>query len=152
MTLPHRTDAHRKLDTLVGTWHGEERLHPSPMAPNGDTALGTVRNVLALDGFAVVQDYEQSRDGKVAFRGHGIFRFDQESGDYLLHSFDSSGQAPGEFRGAFVDGVLTLGASREQGHARAVFDFRAAGKYRYLMEVSSDGRQWHPYMEGTYTK
>ena len=152
MTMPLLTDAHRELRRLVGIWRGEERLFPSPWAPNGATAMGVVRNVVALDGFAVVQDYEQVRDGKVTFRGHGVFRWDPESGDYVLHWFDSSAQAPSEFRGPLLDGVLTLGTGQPHGQTRAIFDLRTEHRYHYLMQVSSDGREWHPFVEGNYTR
>lgn len=152
MTMPQLTPAHRALERLIGHWQGEERIHPSPWAPQGALAQGTVFNRSSLDGFAVVQDYAQTRDGQVNYRGHGVFRWDQERSEYVLHWFDSSGQAPAEFRGPFLDGVLTLGATSLQGHTRAIFDFRAADRYLYRMDVSPDGAQWHPFLEGTYLR
>lgn len=150
MQMPQLTEPHRRLAVLVGSWRGEETLQPSPWDPKGGTAIGEVRNSLALDGFAVVQDYAQARGGQVTFRGHGVFRWDQEAQEYVLHWFDSMGQAPTEFRGTFVDGVLTLSSAQPHGMTRAAFDFRRSGQYEYRMEVSPDGHTWHPFMTGTY--
>lgn len=151
MEMPRPTGAHRRLERLVGTWYAEERLHPSPWDLQGDTATGLVRNVLALDGFAVVQDYEQSRRGAVTFRGHGVFRWDPVQG-YVLHWFDSTGRPPSEFRGHFEGDVLLLTSSGPQGHSRAMWDLTEAGRYRYRMEVSPDGLHWSSAMEGVYTR
>jgi hypothetical protein len=152
MTMPVVTEAHRRLDRLVGTWKGEERLYPSPFDPQGGTASGLVQNRRALDGFAVVQDYEQERDGKIKFRGHGVFRWDGEDDTYTLHWFDSLGLPPNEFRGRFEGDVLTLVNAGPQGVTRAVFELHGSQSYTYRMQVSPDGTNWFPFMEGTYTR
>jgi hypothetical protein len=152
MDMPKIGEAQRQLERLVGSWEGKETLHPSPWDPAGGTAVGRVVNRLALDGFAVIQEYEQERNGKVNFRGHGIFRWDDASRSYVLYWFDSFGMPPGAFHGGFKDGVLTLTDKGSQGQHRAVFDLSDPGKYRFRMEVSPDGGQWQPVMEGSYTK
>lgn len=150
MEMPKLTDAHRKLEKLVGRWSGEERIHPSPFDPKGGTAIARVENRLALDGFAVVQDYDQERNGKVTFRGHSVLRWDTSQQCYEMYWFDSMGMAPSVFRGNFDGEVLTVAAKDPQGHSRAVFDFGKKGHYTFRMEVSQDGQQWFPFMEGQY--
>jgi len=152
MAMPVITDGHRRLDRLVGTWKGDEQLYPSPFDPQGGNALGRVQNRRALDGFAVVQDYEQERDGKINFRGHGVFRFDGEDGSYTLHWFDSLGLGPSEFRGRFEGDVLTLTNAGPQGITRAVFELHGSRSYTYRMQVSPDGTNWFPFMDGDYTR
>ena len=152
MEMPRLTEAHRRLDTLVGRWRGEERMLPSPWDPKGGTAVGRVRNVSALDGFAVVQDYEQERAGAVTFRGHGVFRWDAAASECVMHWFDSLGLAPNEFRGVFEGDVLTLVSRGAQGLTRALFDFGERGRYSYRMDVSGDGTQWMPMMTGVYAR
>lgn len=151
MTIPKVTEAHRRLERLVGAWSGEERLYPSPFDPLGGAATGRVRNRLVLDGFAVVQDYEQERDGGINFRGHGVFRWDPEERSYTLHWFDSLGLPPSEFRGGFEGDVLTLVNAGPQGVTRAVFEL-GQDSYTYRMQVSPDGTNWFPFMEGTYSR
>ncbi len=88
MEMPVPSAAQQALAMLVGSWAGQEKIHPSPFSPAGATAVGRVVNRSALDGFAIVQDYEQETNGKVNFRGHGIFRWDPEKGAYILYWFE----------------------------------------------------------------
>lgn len=65
MVMPRPSSEHKALDMLVGDWLGEEKIYPSPFDPVGGMATGRTHNQLALDGFAIVQDYEQERNGAV---------------------------------------------------------------------------------------
>lgn len=151
MQMPVPTDANRKLEKLTGTWAGDETMHPSPYAPGGKY-LGRVRNVSALDGFAVIQDYDQEQSGKVGFRGHGVFRFDAPSGKYQMTWFDTFGSPGSLMEGSFAGDVLTLQMKASQGFVRATWNFSRPDEYGYLMEVSGDGSQWSPFIEATYRR
>jgi hypothetical protein len=152
MEMPKPSDAHRKLEKLVGQWVGQETVHPSPFDPEGGPAEGRVNNRTALDGFVVVQDYTQQRGGKISFQGHGIFRYDADSSTYVMHWFDSFGAAPSEFRGDFEGDSLTLTSSEPHGLSRATFVFPSPDTYEFKMEVSPDSENWYPFLEGTYAK
>ena len=99
MQMPQPNEAHRRLERFVGDWVGKERIHPSPFDPQGGEAIGHVHNRAALDGFVVVQDYEQERGGKVNFRGHGVFSWDAAGQCYAMHWWDSASGVPSTFRG-----------------------------------------------------
>ena len=152
MDMPKLTDAHKKLELLAGRWKGEEKLSPSPWDPKGGIATGRVNNRPALDGFAVVQDYEQERNGAVSFQGHGIFSYDAYQKNYVLHWLDSMGMPVNEFRGSFEGRVLTLTNKGQMGFNRAVFDLGENDKYKFKMEISQDGKNWYTFMEGSYTR
>jgi len=152
MEMPKPTEAHHQLQKLVGSWTGQERISPSPWDPKGGIAVGRVHNRLALDGFVVVQDYEQERDAKINFRGHGVFGWDAIGQCYVMHWWDSLGMPPNEFRGNFDRDVLTLTSEDTQMHSRATFDLSKPGKYRFRMEVSQNGSEWYPFMDGDYTR
>jgi hypothetical protein len=152
MEMPRPTAEHRVLERLAGEWIGTETLHPSPFDPGGGTAVGRVVNRPSLDGFALVQDYEQERGGRVTFRGHGVFRYDVEAREYVLHWFDSTGMRPDTFRGGFHEDTLTLTTQGPMGHIRASWNLRDADAIVYRMHVSGDGTSWEPFMEGTYTR
>lgn len=109
----------------------------SPLAdgPAGRPAQGRVTNRLALEGFAVIQDYEQQRDGRANNAGHGIFRDDGAAGQYVLHWFDSLSFPPAEFRGTFDGGVMILTIQSSPGHSRATFDFRTDDEFAFQMEI-----------------
>ena len=152
MEMPKVTDAHRKLQKLVGSWTGDERISPSPWDPKGGAAIGKVLNRGAVGGLVVVQDYTQERNGAVSFSGHGVLSWDGIGECYVMHWWDSMGMPPGEFRGQFQGDVLTLCNEDSQMHSRATFDLSKPGRYAFKMEVSQDGNQWYPFMEGSYTR
>ena len=66
MEMPKPGSPHQKLQRLSGKWTGEEKMHPSPWDPKGGAATGRILNRLSLDGFVVVQDYEQERSGNIS--------------------------------------------------------------------------------------
>ena len=37
-------------------------------------------------------------------------------------------------------------------YLQSTFDFREKGRYVFKMDVSPDGANWHPFMEGSYQK
>ena len=152
MEMPKPGDAHKKLEKLVGSWSGEEKMSPSPWDPAGGTAAARINNKLAIDGFNVVQDYEQERGGVVNFRGHGVFSYDTAGKCYTLHWFDSMGMAPNVFKGNFEGEVLTMTSQSPQASTQAIFDLREPGRYTFKMSMSPDGKQWHPMMEGKYQR
>lgn len=153
MNMPQPTDGHRKLQKLAGRWRGEERIHPSPWDPAGGTAMGFVENRIALSDFAVIQDYRQERNGATSFTGHGVFTFNAIGNLYTMHWWDNMGVAgPHAYQGGFDGDVLTLTCMTPAGPSRAVFDLREPGHYGFRLDISPDGQNWRPFMEGRYQK
>jgi len=151
MENPQPGAGHRMLEKFIGDWTGDEMLHPSPWDPKGGPASGKISNTWELDGFFVIQDYEGTRDGKIGYRGHGVFGFDAMNSQHTMHWFDGMGGAS-EYRGGFEGDVLTLSSRNAMGFSRAIFNFGEPGEYSFKMEYSEDGQQWSPFMEGSYTK
>lgn len=152
MDMPQPTDAHRKLEKLAGHWIGDEKISPSPWDPVGGAAVGRVNNRVVLDGFAVVQDYEQERGGRVSFRGLGVFQWDAMANEYVMHWLDSMGTPANTFRGQFDGDVLTLASQNPMGFCRAVMDFSRPDSYAFRMDISQDGQAWSPFMEGAMSR
>lgn len=151
MEMPKPGPAHTQLAKLAGLWTGEEKMSPSPWDPKGCVATGKVKNTVALDGFVVVQEYEQVKDGQVTFRGHGIFTFNPEKQQNELVWCDSMGGVAQTFTGKFQGDVLTCTAPSPMGTTRCSFDVSGGG-YKFKMEMSQDGKQWMTMMEGKYKK
>jgi hypothetical protein len=99
--MPKPTEAHRKLDCFAGHWTGQERMFPSPWDPQGSTAVGRCNNRVAVDGFVIVHDYEQEREGAINFHGHGVFTYGTAEKSYVLYWWDSMGMATNVFKGNF---------------------------------------------------
>jgi hypothetical protein len=152
MDMSKPTAAHHKLEKLVGTWSGEEKMHLSPWGATGGPATGWVENRLALGGWIIIQDYRQEREGKTSFEGHAVFSWDRDHETYVLNWWDSMGMPPHEFRGSWEGDVLTLTSETPQGRSRARFHFGKEGHYDFTMDVSPDGRTWLTFMEGSYTR
>jgi hypothetical protein len=127
-------------------------MFPSPWDPKGGSAVGHATNRLALDGFAVVQDYEQKRGGVVNYWGHGIFTWDPALQSYVLYWFDSLGMGQNVFQGSFDGKILTMKYKSDQGYTRASWEFNSDKTYIYRMDVSGNGIQWQTMMEGTYSR
>ena len=151
MEIPQPSDAHARLHALAGQWGGEETVHPAPWEPAGGSATAFINNRIVLNGFAVVQEYEQYRDGKPTFSGHGLFWWDASASEYVMTWIDSMMGVPANYRGTFDGDVLRLLNTMPQGgFARCSFDCGMPGEYVFLMEVSPDGETWTPAMEGAY--
>jgi hypothetical protein len=151
MDMPKLGPAQQQLAKLAGNWSGEEKLSPSQWDPKGGTAMGKVSNRPALDGWIVIQDYEQARGGQVTFRGHGIFSIDPVNQKPVMQWFDSMAGGPYTFTGEWKGDVLALTSAGPNGHSRCTFDVSGGG-YRFAMEMSQDGKSWAEFMSGSYRK
>jgi hypothetical protein len=152
MEMPKPSNAHQKMASLAGLWTGTEHMYPSPWDPKGGTSTGRADNRMALDGFALLHDYVQERNGAVSFRGHGVLTYDIREQCYLMHWWDSMGFGMNIFKGSFSGSTLTMTRPEGQGLSRVVWEFPDSRTYRFRMEFSADGKQWNPMMDGEYTR
>jgi hypothetical protein len=106
-----------------------------------------------IDGFFLIQEYVQEREGKVTYRGHGIFSWDTQQQNYTWYWVDSMGFVPpGPSRGEWKGDTLTL-EHVPLGDRRGRYTHRFVGPdtYTFSIENSADGgKTWHPFMEATY--
>ncbi len=152
MSRPQPTPGHAKLALFVGTWTGTENMYPSHWDPEGFVAEGCNTGRLALNGFALINEYEQRRDGEVTFTGHGVLTYDPRTDQYQMTWFDCLGTAPEMFVGKFEGEVLTLLSDRGEAQARLTYDFRQAGRWLGRMEMSTDGKFWNTLFESEYER
>lgn len=151
MEMPRPGPAHEALAKLAGSWVGQEKIEPSPFDPQGGPATGRVNNRMAVGGWALVQDYEQTRNGQVSFTGHGVFSVDLAKNATVLHWYDSMAGGPFVYTGGWKGDVLALTGPSGDGQGRCTFDC-AGGGYKFKLEVSPDGKEWFTFMSGTYKK
>ena len=150
MEMPKPSPGHVLLEKLVGSWAGEETIHPSEWDPVGGVAIGRNRQQMSLGGFALITDYEQERDGAITFTGHGVYTYDPKEDRYSLHWFDCMGSPPEVFVGRFEGDVLTLSHGGPGMHARMTYDLSAPETMKAMMEMSPDGEDWKVLFEATY--
>ena len=149
MDTPKPGPAQEKLKAFVGEWRGQEKMHPSQWMPEGGVRDAKVSNRLALDGFAVVQDYVQLDDGKPAFQGHAVIMKNPHMDTYQMHWFDQF--SPSLFEGSFDGKKATFISKSPMGMSRATFEFSDKA-YEFRMEASQDGETWTPLMDGDYRR
>lgn len=152
LAMPQPGPQHAVFTTMVGVWEGQDKMHPSPWMPEGATVDARAVNRIGTGGFTVIQDYAQLTGGRPSFEGHGVLSWDDANQNYVMHWWDSMGQAPNVFTGTFENGRLSMIGPGMGGQTRVTWNFETAGSYTFLMEVSPDGAQWFPSMEGTYRK
>jgi hypothetical protein len=150
--MPKPTEQHEKLKRLAGQWQGEEKMYPSDWDPKGGVATGRQSTRVSLDGFAVVSDYEQERDGRITYSGHAVWTYDAKEKQYLMHWFDSMGSPPEVFKGDFQGDVLTVISHGGPMNARMTYDFSQGSKLKSKMEMSPDGKNWNTFFDATYEK
>ncbi len=80
--------------------------------------------------------------------------WDAQAACYFMHWWDSMGSPVNVFSGAFEGDRLVLNCKNPMGLSRSTFDLAqvAKGRYSFLMEVSPDGKQWFPFMQGDYRR
>lgn len=152
MDMPKPTPGHTNLERLAGNWEGEEKMFPSEWDPKGGVAKGRTKSRLSLDGFAVIGDYQQERNGAVTYSGHSVFTFDPKANMYSVHWFDCMGSPPEVFTGALKGDLLTMAHGGPGMHARLTYDFSDAKQLQTKMEMSKDGAAWNTLFEGRYKR
>lgn len=152
MHTPTPNEHHRQLARFAGTWHGIERMHPSPWDAKGGEAKATTTWRVDLGGFVVIADYQQHKNGQAVYAGHGVYTVDPESHDVVLHWFDVMGGQHEQFRGRWNGDVLTVASRNPMGHMRLTYDLSTPGKLENSGEMSADGEQWMRLFDGAHQR
>ena len=151
--MPKPGPEHEKLaKALSGSWIGEETLSPSPWGPGGP-ATGRSEIRTSLDGFWLIQDYTEEKDGHRVYAGHGVYGYDANRKKYVWNWFDVMGNvAPSASLGDWEGNTLTFLSESPMGKGRYVFVFRD-GEYDFSIENQFPGAtDWTLFMKGTYRR
>ena len=152
MDMPRPGPDHAKLMRLAGRWAGDEVLAPSPWGPGGPAHGATTLRV-DLDGMALVQEYEETKDGQPVFHGHGVFVIDPHGSDVLWWWFDSMGFPPdGPARGRWDGDVLLFEKSTPMGDSRYRYEF-FGDRYTFSLANKFPGQpDFTEMMRGDYAR
>ena len=143
---------HARLAAFAGEWNGEEVVFPSRWTEGG-TATSHVVAHMDLNGFYLIQDSVQTRDGKQSFATHGIFTFDREDRTYKLFWYDSLGYTPpSPASGGWVGKTLTLVRGSLRGNARHVYEIIDDDSYSLKIQFSPDAEGWSDVLTGIYRR
>jgi len=152
--MPQLNEHHRKLHELAGNWVGEEMLSPSPFGPGG-AAIGRFTMRPDVDGFFIVQDYVEEKDGRVVYRGHGILGWDEQHKSYAWYWVDSMASVPAAPSRGHWEGNTLMFEHAPVGDQRGryTYTFLAPDRMRFEIENSRDGaKTWTKFMEGVYRR
>ena len=154
MEMPKVNENHKKLQrAMEGKWTGEEILHPSPWDQKGGTARSRFELKTGVDGFWLVGDYEQEREGRINYRAHAVYGWDAKTQNFSMYWFDSMGMDPrGAAYGRWEGNTLTFEMSHEMGHSKYIYKFTGENTYDFSIEQSQDGKTWKPFVTSKWTR
>jgi len=143
---------HARLAAFAGEWNGEEVVFPSRWTEGGPATSRTVAR-MDLNGFYLIQDSVQMRDGKQIFATHGIFTYDRDDRTYKLFWYDSLGYTPpSPASGGWVGKTLTLVRGSLRGNARHVYEIIDDNSYSLKIQFSPDAEGWADVLTGVYRR
>ena len=143
---------HARLAAFAGEWNGEEVVFPSRWTAGGPATSRTVAR-MDLNGFYLIQDSVQMRDGKQIFATHGIFTYDRDDRTYKLFWHDSLGYTPpSPASGGWVGKTLTLVRGSLRGNARHVYEIIDDDSYSLKIQFSPDAEGWADVLTGVYRR
>ena len=143
---------HMRLSAFAGEWNGEEMVFPSRWTEGGPATSRTVAR-MDLNGFYLIQDSVQMREGKQAFATHGLFTYDRDDRTYKLFWYDSLGYTPpSPASGGWVGKTLTLVRGSLRGNARHVYEIINEDSYSLKIQFSPDAEGWADVLTGVYRR
>jgi hypothetical protein len=152
LAAPSPLPEHARLSAFAGEWDGEEMVFPSRWTAGGPATSRTVAR-MDLNGFYLIQDSVQMRDGKHVFATHGLFTFDRDDRTYKLFWYDSLGYTPpSPASGGWVGNTLTLVRGSLRGNARHVYEIINEDSYSLKIQFSPDAEGWADVLTGVYRR
>ena len=152
LATPTPLPEHKKLAVFAGEWAGEEMVFPSRWVAGGP-ATSHVTARMDLNGFYLIQDTKQTRDGKESFATHALFTYDRDDRLYKLFWHDSLGYfPPSPASGSWGGKVLTLVRGSLRGNARHLYEIVDDNTYSMKIQFSPDAEGWADVLTGIYRR
>jgi len=152
MEMPKPQEQHQRLSALAGRWEAEETLYPSPWDPKGGKATGHMDARMALNGFFLISDYRQERDGKTTYEGHGVYGFEPKETCWTMWWADGMCPTGGLAKGQWQGNTLSFQNQSPMGHSRYTYVIEGPERMTFRLESSQDGKNWTLFMEGKFRK
>jgi hypothetical protein len=152
LAAPSPLPEHKKLGVFAGEWAGEEVVYPSRWNAGGPATSHVVARI-DLNGFYLIQDMRQMRDGKEIFATHALFTYDRDDRLYKLFWHDSLGYyPPSPASGSWVGKTLTLVRGSLRGNARHLYEVVDDDSYTMKIQFSPDAEGWADVLTGVYRR
>ncbi|MEQ8330429.1 MAG: VOC family protein [Longimicrobiales bacterium] len=140
------------LERGTGEWVGAETMAPAPWAPEGLEAVGRSTARLILDGRGLAADYVQEVDGKATMHGHGVTRWDESAGDFVMHFHTQPGGPPSELRGKADGDTLVLEGPGPGGRMRQTVVYGTDRMDVRAESLDPDADRWSTTFEAVYRR
>lgn len=153
MEMPKPAPELKKVDYFAGAWKMDGAMKPGPMGPGGKVT-GSEHNKWMDGGFFLESHSEFSgpmgRSTGVAFMGYDI-----NDKAYTYDEFNSVGEAV--HSKGMVEGDTWTWTNEEKMNGqtwkgRFTIKVLTPNSYNFKFEMSEDGTNWMPMMDGTATK
>jgi hypothetical protein len=151
--MPKPGPEHKNLAYFAGNWKLTGDVKPGPMGPGGKFT-GTERIEWMPGGFFLVS-HSQGASAMGKESGLAVYGYDPEKKVYTYDEFNSMGEnvhATGTFDGK----VWTWSSDSSMGgkpmKSHYTLTQNSATAYTFKLEVSQDGNNWAPMMDGSGTK
>src|SRR6195256_2252279 len=138
LAAPPPLEEQSQFAAFAGEWSGEEVVLPSRWTAGGP-ATSHVAARMDLNGFYLIQDSRQMRDGNETFATHGVFTYDRDDRHYKLFWHDSLGYySPAPASGGWSGKSLILVGGSPRGNARHVYEVVDDNNYSLKIQFSPD--------------
>jgi uncharacterized protein DUF1579 len=152
LAAPSPLPEHNKLGVFAGEWAGDEVVYPSRWNAGGPATSHVVARI-DLNGFYLIQDARQMRDGHETFATHALFTYDRDDRLYKLFWHDSLGYyPPSPASGNWVGKTLTLVRGSLRGNARHLYEVVDDNSYTMKIQFSPDAEGWADVLTGVYRR
>ncbi len=152
MNMPKPGPEHKKLDYFTGNWTCDSDMKPGPMGPGGKMTM--TDDSKWMDGGFFVVIHSQFKSASMG-NGNGISFLGYDAGEkkYTYNEFNSDGEAIVSKGTVDGDAWTWMGDMKEPaGKGRFSEKILSPTSYSFKFEVSSDGTNWTPVMDGKCTK
>jgi uncharacterized protein DUF1579 len=151
MQMPKPGPELKKLDYFAGNWTCDADMKSSPMGPGGKMTM--TDDSKWMDGGFFVVIRSQFKSASMG-NGNGIafLGYDADEKKYTYNEFNSQGEAVVSKGTVDGDAWTWIGDMKPAGKGRFSEKILSPTSYSFKFEMSSDGTNWTPVLDGKCTK
>jgi len=152
MAMPKPGPELKKLDYFVGNWTCDGDSKPGPMGPGGKMTMEDDTKWME-GGFFEVMHSKFNAASMGSGSGVSFLGYDSEEKKYTYNEFNSWGEATVSKGTVDGDSWTWIGDMKQPpGKGRFSEKILSPTSYSFKFDMSTDGSNWTPVMEGKCTK
>jgi hypothetical protein len=149
--MPKPGPEHKKLDYFTGNWTCDGDMKSGPMGPGGKMTM--TDDSKWMDGGYFVVIHSQFKSASMG-DGNGIafLGYDADEKKYTYNEFNSQGETVVSKGTVDGDAWTWIGDMKPSGKGRFSEKILSPTAYSFKFEMSSDGTNWTPVLDGKCAK